>query len=267
MCLAGACTIGAGQALASAGAAVVSYSPGTTANPFYSDPATALGLPERFTGEGVFPSVVSPFSPAFGENELVSIGEGGQLTLQLARPARNRASNLFGADLILFGSGGFIDGSYPSGVTLPNAAIFGNDALEVWVSADGSHFEPLGAFRDARFPTLGYLDSGPYDAAPGVRAANVFQPVDPALAPSDFASKSLGDISGLYAGSAGGTPIDIGPSGLSEVRFVRFSVTDDGDANTSLKAEVDAITVVPGPASSLASGLGLALLAFGRRRR
>lgn len=254
---------GASEVSASTGAAVVSYSPGTTANPLYSDPEAALGLPERFTGEGVFPSVVSPFSPPYGEDELVSIGEGGHLTLELAKPARNRASNAFGVDLILFGSGGFIDRSYPSGITLPSAAKLSDDALEVWVSSDGSHFEPLGEFRDARFPTLGFLDSGPYDLVPGAVPTDAFLPVNPALVPSDFASKILGDIVGMYAGSAGGTPVDISASGLSTVRFVRFSLADDGNAGTNLKAEIDAVTVVPAPGA----GLGLLILAFGRRRR
>ena len=44
---------------------VVDYAPGANATAGYTFAAAALGAPERFTGEGIFPAVVSPFSPPF----------------------------------------------------------------------------------------------------------------------------------------------------------------------------------------------------------
>ena len=92
---------------------VIDFDAGTTGTPGFDNPATALGEPERFTGEGVFPGVVSPFNPAFGTDELVSIGEGGHLTVRFDRPINNNGSHLFGVDLIIFGNGGFADSDFP----------------------------------------------------------------------------------------------------------------------------------------------------------
>ena len=45
---------------------VLSYDAGSNAAAGYTNASTALGSAERFTGEGVFPSGVTPFNPAFG---------------------------------------------------------------------------------------------------------------------------------------------------------------------------------------------------------
>src|SRR5438552_14156984 len=80
---------------------VVEYNPGTGASPAYMNPLTALGSPERFTGEGIFPSVVSAFSPPFGTDEIVSIGAGGHLTVHFNSPITNDPNNLYGIDLLI----------------------------------------------------------------------------------------------------------------------------------------------------------------------
>lgn len=244
---------------------VISYDPGSTAVPGFTDPTTALGSPERFTGEGVFPGVVSPFNPAFGTDELVSIGEGGHLTLSFDRPIVNDPANPFGIDLIVFGNAGFADGSFPDGVVTDPAFAFGLDDMLIEVSADNITFVPLGLFTEGFFPTMGWLDGGAYDSTPGTIETDFTRAVDPSLTLGDFAGLDLSQIRGLYAGSGGGTGIDIASSGLAAISFVRISVLDDGNASTALNAEVDALAIVPPPASAWAIGLGLAGL--GRRRR
>ncbi len=68
---------------------VISYDAGTSATDGYTDPTAAIGEPTRFTGEGVWPSVVSQFNPPFMTNELVSIGIGGELVISFNEPVLN----------------------------------------------------------------------------------------------------------------------------------------------------------------------------------
>lgn len=228
---------------------LVSYDPGTTPAFGYTDASTALGSPERFTGEGFgFPSVVSVFSPAFGTDELTSIGEGGHLVVSFDRTIRDDSGNPYGVDLNIFGNAGFVDDDYPNGRATDPATTFGvKSFVQLSVSADGVNYVALGTFNDGFFPAQGYLDGGPYDTSPGTQLSDFLKPVNPALALGDFDGKSLAEIRSLYDGSGGGTPIDIAASGLSSVRYVRLDVPDDGDPNTSLHAEVDGFAVVPEP--------------------
>jgi hypothetical protein len=80
------------------------------------------------------------------------------------------------------------------------------------------------------------------------------------------------DILELLAGSGGGTWLDISPSGLAQVGYIRFSQPDDSSAATSLNFELDAISishaavgaaVVPEPSSiDLFVVASMALLLF-----
>ena len=110
---------------------VVSYDQGTTpAFDFstsmpYNLAATALGSPERFTGEGVFPGAVTPFSPPFLRDEIVSIGEGGQLTLRLSNYAVPQAG---APEIGIFSNVGLADQAYPAGQAGSPASTFGTDS-------------------------------------------------------------------------------------------------------------------------------------------
>src|SRR5262249_3276974 len=96
--------------------AVVDYAPGTTAQPGYTTPSVPLGWPERVTGEIFgFPSNVTMFNPPFGNDEIVSIGEGGHLTVHMGEPVTNDPAHLYGVDLIVFGKAAFQDAAYPNG--------------------------------------------------------------------------------------------------------------------------------------------------------
>lgn len=243
--------------------AVAAYDAGLAAGTGFNDPTVALGSPERFTGEvdfsGAFSGVVSPFNPPFGTDEIVQIGEGGFLTLEFADPVTNDLDHPFGVDLIVFGNGGLIDADFPNGTVGDPAGTFGTNEMIVEVSADGLTFQSLGIFTEGLFPTMGYLDSGPFDATPGSILTNFLKPIDPALALDDLAGLDYSELQLLYDGSGGGTPIDIAPSGLAEVRFIRFSVAGTG------AIEIDAVTRVPEPASLSLLLLG-GLVAFRRMR-
>lgn len=250
----------AGAAHAQFATNVVDFVPGMNANPGFGDASTALGSPARFTGVAAgFPGVVSPFNPAFGADQIVQIGEGGSLTLELGTPARNSATNPFGVDLLIFGNAGMIDADFPNGQAGSPAGFFGLDNMLVSVSADGTNFVSLGSFTEGFFPTMGYADSGAFDSTPGSVPTSFTTPMDPSLTLSDFDGLDIDGLRSLYGGSGGGTPIDIAGSGLESVRYVRI----DNPLGSNATVEIDAVSVVPTPAS----GALLALAALGARRR
>ncbi|MBK8268680.1 MAG: PEP-CTERM sorting domain-containing protein [Planctomycetes bacterium] len=232
----------------------VSYNPGSTPVFGYTNPATALGLPERFTGEnefgGLYQSAVTMFNPVFGTDEAVSIGEGGHLTLALDTPATDDAGHLYGVDLILFGNSFFSDSNYPNGQQEATASLFSAGQGRIELSADGVNFIAVpGWTADRLFPTQGYLDVDANSTTPGGVPADFLKPMNPSLTLADFNGLSYAQSLALYDGSGGGTPIDISLVGLSSVTHVRISVDDDFNPNTSLAAEIDAVAAVPEPTS------------------
>lgn len=238
---------------------IVDYTPGNGAASAYMDPQSALGEPTRFTGVGTFPSVVSIFSPPFGTDEIVSIGDGGSLTVQFSQPVPNDASNPYGVDLIVFGNTGFIDADWPNGQIGTPAGLFGADGGKIEVSADGiSFYEIPNVLANGLFPTQGYLDSGPFDGVPGSVPSNFRRPVDPSLTLSDFDGLTYAQALALYDGSGGGVPIDLSwavdgdgfAANLASISFVRVSHSGAGSV------EIDAFVAVPEPGA-------IALLAFG----
>jgi len=217
--------------------AVIAYDPGRNAAPGYTDPGAALGGPTRFTGVGVFPGVVSPFNPPYMPGEIVSIGAGGSLTVELGRDALDDPANPFGIDLLIFANAFFIDEAFPAGVAGP---LFGATGM-VEVSPNGTDWTTLpGANPGGGFPTRGYQDSGPFDTLPGRIETDAHMPVDPAISPGDVQGFSFAALSEVYGTSAGGLGIDLATAGLSAVRFVRISVPEEATSPLA----IDAITIV-----------------------
>jgi hypothetical protein len=235
---------------------VVNYVQGSNVNTSYVDPSTALGAPERFTGEtdfgGTFAAAVTMFSPAFGTDELVSIGEGGSLEVHFAEPILNDPANLFGVDFMIFGNEGFIDAAFPNGVISDPAGLFTPDPMEVQVSENGVSWVSLGTFIEGLFPTQGYLDVPAQSPTPGSAPTNFQKPINPSLALSSFDGLTYSQALDLYDGSGGGTPIDIGPSGLSEVSFVRILNNTVG-----VTVEIESFATVPEPSGGLLMLFGL----------
>jgi hypothetical protein len=217
--------------------AVIEYLPGTGAVAGFTNPAVALGAPERFTGEGLFPQCVTPFQPAYRPNEVVSIGSGGRLVLALGREVRDDPANPYGVDLLVFGNSFFTDSSFGFGVVAGLAAEGGMISL----SADGMNWTlAKGVDADGLFPTLGYLDVGPFATVAGSVASDFHRPVDPTVSVGDLVGLDHAALVDVYDGSGGGAGIDIGALGLAAVRFVRI----DGPSVTGYSAEIDAVTVV-----------------------
>ena len=215
----------------------IAYDPGENAAKGYTNPDVVRGSPERFTGEGIFPGVVSAFNPAFGTDEILSIGRGGHIIVSFDTPVTDDPANPFGLDLLIFGNTGFIDANWPNGVV---GGLFGNDGGFIEVSIDGVDWFPVKAIQaDGLFPTIGYLDSGPYDDQPGSELTDFTLPVDPSLALGDFLGLNNNETLDLYGGSGGGVGIDLAEVGLDAISFVRVFVPDDAQGNVEIDAFSD----------------------------
>jgi hypothetical protein len=217
--------------------AVAGYAPGIGVSSSYTNPASALGELSRIT-PGTFGGPVTPFSPAWQSKQLVSIGEGGSLTLRFDTPIADDPAHPFGLDFIVFANAGFTitNGDY-SDAGITDGSLFGYNtgSTRVSVSADGTNFYVLdpsvAPIVDGLFPTDGL--------------GNAFVPINPLVQSSAFAGKDLAGIRALYRGSAGGSGYDLAWAqdtngqrvSLGSARFVRIEVL-------SGKSEVDAVAEV-----------------------
>lgn len=231
-----------------------SYDAGAGVNPAYGDPSAALGSPTRFTGvQFGFPSVVSPFSPAFDPGDFVSIGKGGHLTLAFDHDVYNRAANAYGFDFLIFGNWFYTDASGVAG------GRFGMTGGTVEVSQDGADWRSVAVTPGSGFATLGYADlTDPYSTTPGNVATDFTKPVDPGFNPI---GKTFAEIVAGYNGSGGGTGVDFASTGLEWIRYVRIA---NPEGNSSI-LHIDALAEVPAPVT--ASLFVIASLIAPRRRR
>ncbi|MCP4757929.1 MAG: hypothetical protein GY894_10870 [Planctomycetes bacterium] len=218
---------------------VIQFDPGVGGVAGYDDPIAALGPPTRWTGEGTeTPMVVSPFSPAWMPDEIVSIGAGGSLTVVFDPPILNDPDNPFGVDMIVFGNAGFIDLAWPTGVC---GGIFGADGGSISLSENGSDWVLLdNVTADGPWPTLGWLDAGPYDEWPGLVPSDSTKAMAPTLNVADAEGLGHDELLDLYDGSSGGVGIDIGAAELSAVTAVRIDVSADAFLSVEVDAVVDA---------------------------
>jgi hypothetical protein len=229
------------------GAEVVSYAAGSTPTAGFINPTAAIGEPERYTGEGVFPGVVSPFSPPFLASEIVSVGEGGHITIKLSRFANVQS----GVEIGVFENVG-LEMDFGNGTALDPVSTFGADSALVEVSSNGIDWRSLGTVLFNR-PTNGYTDlSDPFSGVPGTALSDFQQPFTADM--SEFAGLPYSDPSGddvleVLAGSGGGTWLDISGTGLRRVGYIRFSVADDF-TSASQNFELDAISIAHGAVGS-----------------
>lgn len=225
---------------------VLAYDPGANAVPGFADPLAILGSATRFTGvQYGFPSVVSPFSPAFDPGQIVSVGFGGSLTLHMADTIRDDASHALGLDFIVFGNAGFIDIDYPNGSVGDAPGFFGSQSpVLVEASIDGHSWSQVAIQTLDLWPTLGYRNSGPFDSLPGSIHTSFHTAIDPSLTLADVAGMSYAELVGFYGRSGGGIGLDLSSAGLAEANFLRF--THVGTENQTF--QIDAVATVPAPA-------------------
>jgi len=208
--------------------AVISYDPGTGFAAGFTNASAAIGAPASGGS-------VTPFAPPFSTSQIVSLGAGGEITLQLASPWTHDSAHAYGLDLNIFANEFFTSsGGKVSGLFFHTASAL------VQVSQDGSTWFTL---NPALAPQPGELFPTDGNGNPTV-------PVNPSLTLSSFTGQNLAGIRSLYNGSAGGTGYSFAwaqdangnPVTLPNVDFVRIEVN-------SGVVDLDAISVVPEPKS------------------
>lgn len=253
---------------------VISYTPGTTAAGGYTNRSAALGSPTRFTG-GDFPGVVSPFSPPYLTSDIVSIGQGGQLTLRLSNYALTSSTGL---QLGVFAHAGIADanntydsssqaGSPLASSNDPSSGMFSVYSANVAVSADDHTWVSLGR-KTFDIPTNGYTDlTDPFSSTAGSALSDFGKPFAGSL--SSFAGETYSQMLTTLNGSGGGNWFDLSGTGLSQVGYIRFSL------DTADHFELDAVSVAngfvgaatPEPATGVLAVIGFVGILFLARRR
>ena len=220
---------------------------------FYIDPNTALGGPTIETTGDMFIGLdvcmpVLPVYPAWRANELVTIGQGGELVVKFNHPVGNDENNLFGIDLIVFGNarlhllnGGFWELDSDPNTVKVNSTAYLEPGI-VSVSQDGSTWYTFdsnnGLLADTFAPTASYQWDD-INSTWGERL-DPTKPLDPNLSLSNLHAMTVVEVVETYNGSAGGTGFDIGNLGLEWIQYVRIQ----DDANTTGLPDIDAIADV-----------------------
>jgi hypothetical protein len=214
----------------------------------FNDPTAALGRPTvTTTGDGWHIPVsaavpVLPIGPAFRSFEVVSIGNGGSLTLKFSHPVADDRNNPYGIDFIVFGNAMQAIGSGPAWRngnpedTVITRVTHGDPGI-VSVSQDGVTWYTFsdGPYADSFAPTASFR----WDSANDVWAEELdpTRPVDPEL---NVDGMNVAQMIDAYDGSAGGTGFDIGRLGLQWIQYVRI----EDDPRTSVTTEIDAVADV-----------------------
>lgn len=211
----------------------------------FNDPETALGRPTSMTtGDGWYIPVdmlvpVVPMGPAFRSFEIVTVGNGGHLTLRFSHPVANDKNNLYGMDFIIFGNSMQSGPAWRNGNPEDTVAgdVTHSEPGIVSVSQDGINWETFssGPYADSFAPTAGYRWDSLNDE--WTDELDPTRPVDPGL---NVGGMSMAQMIDAYDGSAGGTAFDIAEVGLDWIIYVRI----EDDPGSSATSEIDAVADV-----------------------
>lgn len=231
----------------------------------FNDPNAALGRPALETsGDGWYVPVetnvpVAPVYPPFRASQLVTIGNGGHLTVKFDHPVADDENNLHGIDFIIFGDtyqiigkGRGWTGGNPEEITL-GGSVSAEPGL-VAVSPDGRNWYAFssGPYADSFAPTAGRQWDDVNDV--WARELDPTRPVDPSLTASDMEGLTLAEMIEAYGGSAGGTGFDLrwlDPNDYAALpldpntgsRWIQYVRIQD-DPDSSVTTEIDAIADV-----------------------
>jgi hypothetical protein len=215
---------------------------------FFNDANNALGRPTlETTGDGwlISPFLnvpVVPVYPPFRAFELVTVGNGGQLTVKFNHHVANDANNPYGIDFIIYGNAA-ISGSQDWANGNPEQTTVTGDVFAepgiVAVSQDGNnwHYFSDGPYADDFAPTASYV----WDDVNDVWGEKLdpTRPIDPSLTAASLNGKTVAEVIEIYNGSAGGTGFDIGLLGLDWIQYVRIEDKPGSSATTEIDAIAD----------------------------
>jgi hypothetical protein len=211
---------------------VISYAPGTGFAAGFTNASSGLGSPALGSG-------VTPFSPPFSKSQLVSIGAGGEITLQMDVPIVNDPTEPFGLNFIIFANSFFVqNGGSGQSATTSGSLFFHSASTLIQVSPDNVNWYTLN-------PTLA---PQPGEWFPTYGGGNPLSAVDPSLATMNFAGMTLAQIESLYGGSAGGTGYSLSWAQDSGGNSVNLASADCVRIEVqSGVLDMDAISAVPEP--------------------
>lgn len=221
-------------------------------------PAAALGEPARRTSND---DPIDVTVGADGMDDVVSIGEGGHLTVSFDEPVADDPNNPFGIDLLIFGNAFLFDFDLDTGAMDGRFDGVFSEAGILEVSSNGQDYvEVTNVVPDGIFPTRGYLDDA------GTLPTDFTRPVDPNFDPLGH---TLAEIQQGYGISGGGFGVDLADVGLPSITHVRISnplVTEPGQT-FSITPEIDAIVDVATVPEPTSLALASASIAWFFRRR
>ncbi len=208
---------------------VLSFEQGTDQFQFYryDDPGSALGVSPRVTD--VFGGVhfTGPFNNPWQRKDVVSVGLGGYLTLELEQSVKVesgvKALGIFTFQQFLLQGGWGTDAKptlfYPS----MQARVYVSEKGRDWVGVNE------GDLISFDIPANGFNGDG--------SDADYGKPHD--LTVGELGGLPKAEIIARYDGSAGGTWLDLSGTGLDRVGYVRFEV----DADQAFSFQLEGVSI------------------------
>ena len=233
-------------------------------------PQAALGNPTTLVFEPGFPPFIpsgtfrtSMVYPAWGTDpqgneNVVTLREGGSLTVAFAQPIVDDPDNWYGMDFIVFGNSLFTADRLVSGdmdmtqVRIKNGIEGTWEPLGVSVSQDGIQWYRFssGPFADDYAPTQGF--AWDWVSSTWGPALDFTKPVPAHLARQNFAGLTVASAIDLYQDSGGGTsfdlsllPLPVDPqTGRKWVRYIKITADVLDEDEFAYEGEVDAVSRV-----------------------